>query len=90
MTRVKARFFAGIVDQPGGLQMLDAHADQGRRDGQVIDAAARNAELLIEHFQLRLELCVGPRVVEAARHKEQGAGEIGPVALIERLGGRSG
>ena len=65
--------------------MLDAGADELRRHGQVVDAAAGDAELLIDRLQPGLELRVGAGVVEAAGHEEQRAGEVGPVALVERL-----
>src|SRR5207247_6910033 len=76
---------AGVLDQAGLLEVLDTHADELGRDRQVVNPAAGDAELLVHRLELRLELPVGPGVIETARNEEEGAGEVGPVVVVERL-----
>ena len=85
MTRVKAVGSSRVVDHAGLLEAADAHIDEAGRHGEIIDAAAGNAELLIDGFEPGLELGVGAGVVEAAGHEEEGAGEVGPMAFVEVL-----
>ncbi len=75
----------GVVDEAGVLEAADAQVHEGRRHGEVVDAAAGDAELLVDGLHAGLEADVGAGVVEAAGHEEEGAGEVGPVALVEVL-----
>ena len=77
-------------DHASFFQMGDGHFHQVRRNRQVVDPAAGNAELLIDGLELRLELGVGPGIVEAALHIEQRTGEVLPVTVLERLPGELG
>ncbi len=74
-----------IVDESDRFEVIDAGADQRRRHGEVVNAAAGNAELLIDRLDLGLELGVGASIVEAAGHEKKGTSEVGPVIVVERL-----
>ena len=74
-------------DEAGGLELLHAAGDEPRRDREVEDAAAGDAELLVDLLQLGLERGVGLGLVERALDVEQGPGEVVPVVLFQRLPG---
>ncbi len=80
--------FAGLVrigDQSGRLQLFDADGDQGRRDRQIKHPAAGDAELLVDGVQPLFQLLISLGIAEGTFHEEQGAGEVFPVQVIERL-----
>ncbi len=81
----EGRLLVGVVDEAGALEPADAQVHEARRHGEVIDAAGGDAELLVDGLHAGLEADVGVGVVEAARHEEEGAGVVGPVALVEVL-----
>src|SRR2546425_13194526 len=59
-------FVAEVTDQACRLQVLGTGRCEMGWNRQVVNAACRDAELLVHRFEMGLELGIGMRVVEAA------------------------